>query len=161
MMESSRTGNDIQAAPSPHHPALWTGLYTGVLLIIVMLGALVAANRIPGFERYAIERNGACFSLFAIFMLVPVCRFLKHPLQMFASGMIGWVILVIGYNVAGMVFRNLFNALRHTPFEALIEGAVVYGVVSVGSWVGGMVLHARHHSITPRRRASNTTSHHL
>jgi hypothetical protein len=34
----------------------------------------------------------------------------------------------------------------------LIEGAIFYGVCSVGSWVGEMALHARHHAIAPRRR---------
>jgi uncharacterized membrane protein YdjX (TVP38/TMEM64 family) len=67
------------------HATLITGLYMGSLLIIVMLGALVAANRIPGLERYALERNAASYSLFVLFMLIPVFRFLNRPLQMFAS----------------------------------------------------------------------------
>lgn len=138
-------------------PALWTGLYTGALLTIVMIGSLVAANRIPGLERYALERNGAAYTMFAMFMLVPVCRFLSHPGRLFSSAMIGWVIFVFAYDIAGIFFHNLFQVLR-TPFQALIEGAVVYGVCAVGSWVGGMLLHARRHTIAPgRRRPSDAT----
>jgi len=133
------------------HPAIWTGLYTGALLTIVMLGALVAANRVPGLEKYALERNGASYSLFALFMMVPVLRFLKRPFQLFSSAMIGWVIFTLAYDFAGMYFPNLSQVLR-TPFQLLIEGAIFYGVCSVGSWVGEMALHARHNAIAPRRR---------
>jgi hypothetical protein len=160
------TQNSIAEQQHPHaigrqgHPAIWTGLYTGTLLIIVMIGALFAANRIPGLEHYALERNAASYSLFVMFMLIPVCRFLNRPIQMFTSAMIGWTMFAAAYDIAGMYFGNLFDVLR-TPFEALIEGAVVYGVLAVGSWVGGMILHASRHPISPRRRrAHDVTSHH-
>jgi len=138
---------------------MWTGLYTGALLIIVMLGALVAANRIPGFENYALERNAASYSLFVLFMMIPIVRFLNRPVQLFTSAMIGWILFVIAYDIAGMVFRNLFEVLR-TPLEAFIEGSIVYGVVAVGSWVGAMVLQARHQPIAPRRRRTDDVLNH-
>jgi hypothetical protein len=138
-------------------PVLWTGLYTGALLMIVTLGALVAANRIPGLEKYALERNGASYTLFTIIMMIPVLRFLNRPLQLFASAMIGWVIFVVAYDFSGMYFPNLFQVLR-TPFQALIEGAIIYGVCAVGSWVGEMALHARRHTIAPRRRRADSTT---
>lgn len=160
MIEHSSTEHHDHAADRQEHPAIWTGLYTGTLLIIVMLGALFAANRIPGLEHYALERNAASYSLFVILMLIPVCRFLNRPIQMFASAMIGWTMFAAGYDVAGMFFHNLFDILR-TPFEALIEGAIVYGVFAVGSWVGGMILHASRHPMAPRhRRAHDVSSHH-
>lgn len=155
---------DPELADKPSHgeaagPAFWTGLYTGALLTIVMIGSLVAANRIPGLERYALERNGVSYSLFAMFMLIPVCRFLSHPGRLFSSAMIGWVIFVFAYDIAGIFFRNLFEVIHHAPFQVFIEGAVIYGVFSVGSWVGGMLLHARRHTILPgRRRPSDAPS---
>jgi uncharacterized membrane protein len=142
------------------HATLYTGVYTGALLILVMIGALVAANRIPGLERFALERNAASYGLFVMFMLIPVCRFLNRPVQMFTSAMIGWVLFVVAYNVAGLFFQNLYESLRHTPFVALIEGAVVYGVCAVGSWVGAMVLHARTHPILSRRRRTDDVAPH-
>jgi len=138
--------------------ALWTGLYTGALLMIVMIGALVAANRIPGLERYALERNGISYSLFTLFMMIPVCRFLTRPWHMFTSAMIGWLIFVVAYDLAGIYFSNLFQVLRN-PFQALIEGAIIYGVFAVGSWVGEMILHVRRHPIAPSRRRTNDASH--
>src|ERR1700730_1586144 len=114
MSDSSQTGQT--ASPNA---ALVTGLYTGVLLTMVMIGALVAANRLSWLDNRALERNAASYSLFVLFMMIPVCRHLNRPLQMFTSAMIGWVIFVAGYNVAGIFFRNLFQVLR-TPFELLV-----------------------------------------
>jgi hypothetical protein len=73
---------------------------------------------------------------------------------MFASAMIGWGMFVVAYDIAGMVFRDLFQVLR-TPFQALIEGAIIYGVMAVGSWVGAMVILARRQPIAPRRRRTD------
>jgi hypothetical protein len=153
MSDSSQTGQT--ASPNA---ALVTGLYTGVLLTMVMIGALVAANRLSWLDNRALERNAASYSLFVLFMIIPVCRHLNRPLQMFTSAMIGWVIFVAGYDLAGLFFHNLFQVLR-TPFELLVEGTVVYGVCAVGSWVGAMILHARSHPIVPRRRRTDDVAH--
>lgn len=134
--------------------AVRTGLYTGALLVLIMIISLVAANRLPWLESRALERNAASYSLFVLFMLVPVMRFWNRPVRMFASGMLAWAIFVIGYDIAGMFFGNLFRILR-TPFEALLEGAIVYGVCAVVAWVGGMALLARLSPIVPRRRRSD------
>lgn len=157
MSDPSHTG---PAVSSPQlNATLITGLYTGALLSMVMIGALVAANRLPWLDNHALERNAACYSLFVIFMLIPICRHLNRPLKMFTSAMIGWVIFVVAYDIAGLFFRNLFQVLR-TPFALLVEGAVVYGVFAVGFWVGAMILHARSHPIAPRRRRTDHMAHH-
>lgn len=130
-----------------------TGVYCGSFLIVAMLGSLVAANRMPGLEKYAFERNAASYTLFVLLMLVPVVRFLGRPIQMFASAMLAWGMLVIAYDSAGFYFRDLFNVLR-TPLQALAEGTVVYGIFAVGSWVCGMLLHALSHPLAPGRKAA-------
>jgi hypothetical protein len=117
-----------------------------------MLGALVAANRISALEKYALERNAACYTLFVLLMLVPVVRFLTRPLKMFGAAMVGWVMFVAAYDLTAFYFRNLFQVLR-TPFQALIEGAVVYGIFAVGSWVCRMLVQAGRQPIAPRRKA--------
>lgn len=139
--------------PSALRQALVAGCHTGAMLTVAMLGALVVANRIPALEPYALERNGVCYALFVMLMLLPVLRFLNRPVKMFVASTTGWVILTIAYDFAGIYFRNLFSALQRTPFEVLAEGAIVYGVLSVGAWVCAMVLHACRHSIAPGRRA--------
>jgi hypothetical protein len=147
-------GSDIPIVPKTSHPVVWTGLCTGALLTVVMLGALVAANRFPSLEPYAFERNAAFGALFVLIMMLPVLRFLNRPKQMFASAMVGWVLLAGAYNLAGFYFRDLFDVLR-TPFQALIEGTAVYGVFAGASWVVGMLLHARRHPMTPGRKQSH------
>lgn len=134
------------------HPVLLTGLYTGCLLVIVMFGSLVAANRMPGLEQYALERNATFYSMFVLCMFIPIFRFLDRPVKLFAAGISAWLMFVVAYEVAGMIFVNLFAVLR-TPLQALMEGAAVYGVVAAGSWVGGMVFEARRSPIVRRRRA--------
>ncbi|HXQ26840.1 MAG TPA: hypothetical protein VN822_10565 [Candidatus Acidoferrales bacterium] len=143
--------NERAEAQSSRRP-LRTGVYTAALLVIVMFSGLVVANRFPSLERYAFERNAAFYTVFVLLMLVPVIWFLDRPVQMFAAAMVGWVLFVGAYDLAGTYFRNLFQVLR-TPFEALVEGAIVYGLCAVGSWVAGMILHARRHPIVPVRKA--------
>jgi hypothetical protein len=144
---------DTSRTTDQHHPhaAASTGLYMGALLTIVMLGSLVAASRVPWMERYALERNGISYGLFLAIMLYPICRFLNRPLQLFGSAMTGWVMFAAAYDLAGLYFHNLFSVLR-SPLEVLVEGAIVYGVCAVLSWVGAMAFRARHQAIAPDRR---------
>jgi hypothetical protein len=139
---------------STHRTALQTGVFMGALLIVVMIAALFVANRVPGSERYALERNATFCALFFICMLIPIARYFNRPMPMFMSAMIGWVIFVIAYDITGMFYQNLFQVLRQ-PFEALIEGTIVYGVAAVSAWVIGMCLEARQSPIAPRRRRTD------
>jgi hypothetical protein len=139
---------------STHRTALQTGIFMGALLIVVMIAALFVANRVPGSERYALERNATFCALFFICMLIPIARYFNRPMPMFMSAMIGWVIFVIAYDITGMFYQNLFQVLRQ-PFEALIEGTIVYGVAAVSAWVIGMCLEARQSPIAPRRRRTD------
>jgi hypothetical protein len=151
--DSSRTTAETRVRDNPQRirPALLTGLYIGALLTIAMLTALVGANRVPRLEPYALERNAASYGAFAILMLVPILVFLKRPLQMFVSAIVAWVLFAAAYRLAGFYFHNLFDGLR-TPFVALIEGSVLYGVTAVLCWVAGMGFRMRHRAIAPRRR---------
>src|SRR5580704_15364875 len=95
----------------PSRPALWMGVYLGAFLNIAMIAALVAANRFPKLEPYALERNAGSYGLFVVLLLIPVVWFIKRPAQMFVAGIIGWVLFVAGYDIAGFYFRNLFEVL--------------------------------------------------
>jgi hypothetical protein len=149
------------AAVPPATPGsvIRTGIYSGSFLILVMLGALVAANRVPSLEKYAFERNATCYTLFVLLMLVPVVRFLTRPIQMFASAMLAWGMVVAVYYSAGFYFRDLFDVLR-TPLQVLAEGAVIYGIIAVTSWVCGMLLHALNHPLAPGRKSARQAARH-
>src|SRR5690348_18196156 len=94
-----------RAESSSLRPAVVAGWYTGAMLSIVMLGAVVVANRIPALEPYAFERNAASYALFGILMAVPVFRFITRPARMFISAMIAWLLLTVAYDFAGLYFR--------------------------------------------------------
>jgi predicted permease len=143
---------------SPSRAVLKFGLYTGFAMIAEMAIALIVINRVPGLERYAVERNAFFSGCFLILMLVPICRFLRAPVRMFSSAMIAWAIFALGYDLAGLYFDRLFEALHHGPFLVLVEGAVLYGVCAVGAWVAEMIVHACRYSIAPDRRAARAAA---
>jgi hypothetical protein len=143
----------------PTRAGLRTGIFTGGLLALDMVAALIAANRMPVLEARALERNVAFCGIFVIVMLIPIFRFLNRPVQLFGSAMLGWSIFIVAYNLAGMYFSNLFQVLR-SPLDALLEGTLIYGVIAVGSWVAIMILQARKQPIVPRRRSTDFIRHH-
>lgn len=159
--KTARPSAKCEVRRSALQQSVITGCYTGTMLTIAMLGALVVANRIPALEPYAFERNAASYALLVILMLLPVLRFLNRPVRMFVASMTGWIMLTVAYDLAGVYFHNLFIVLQRTPFELLAEGAIVYGVLSVAAWVCAMILHARRHALAPARRTrANAISSH-
>jgi hypothetical protein len=152
--------SDRLADAPPSSPVLKYGLYTGLAMVTEMTVALVVSNRVSALERYALPRNAFFIGCFCILMLVPVCRFLRAPVQMFSSAMIAWAIFVMGYDLAGLYFERLFDAVHRGPAVMLVDGAVLYGIGAVGSWVVEMIVHACRHSISPDRRAARAGARH-
>lgn len=141
-------------------PVLKYGLYTGFALVMEMAVALLVINRVSALESYALARNAFFIGCFFVLAMVPVCRFLKAPARMFSASIIAWAIFVLGYDLAGLYFDRLFGALHHGPFLVLVEGAVLYGICAVGTWVVEMIVHACRHSIAPARRAARAAARH-
>jgi hypothetical protein len=136
---------------------LRNGVIDGVLLNVVMVASLAAANRMPWLDRLAVERNAVSEGLFFLVAILPIVRFYRSPRSIFASGMMAWALFSLGYLAAGMYFTQLFAALR-TPFEVLIDGAVGYAVAAVLLWVAAMFRLLRHHTPAATRRR-HTDSH--
>jgi hypothetical protein len=149
------------AAVKASNTVVRTGVTAGGLLIVMMLAALIVTNRIPVLETHALERNAVSYTLFFLVMLIPVLRFLNQPLRLFGAAMIAWTMFVAGYDLAGLVFKNLFDELHRTPLEALLEGTVIYGICAVAVWVVTMALHARRHPVTEagHRAVRNSVPH--
>jgi len=118
------------------NPVIHTGLFVGVLLIGVMVGSLVVANRMPQFDPLASLRNFACYIAFGVVMTVPVARYLGSAWRIFTSGMTAWSVFTSAYACATMFFENLINRLNVTPFHLLMLGALIYGVIAAMIWVG-------------------------
>lgn len=134
-----------------HNLTLRVGVLTGVYLTAVMVVAVLAANRAPFLEEIAEVRNAASYAAFALVMLVPIGCFLRRPLHLFASGILGWFLFSLAYEAMGLFFVNLHARLRY-PFNVFILGAIVYGVVAAASWVAVMALEARQQPAIASRR---------
>jgi hypothetical protein len=129
-------------------------------MVAEMAIALVIINRIPALEPYAVARNAFFIACFFVLMAAPVCRYLRHPVRMFSSAMVAWAIFVAGYDLAGLYFDRLFDALHRGPAAVLAEGGVLFGIAAVGSWVVEMIVHACRYSIAPDRRAARAAARH-
>src|SRR5437867_12230768 len=104
--------------------AIRTGVYVGVCLTLVFTAWLVIANHAPFLERFALERNVAAASILGFLAAVPVFRFLRLPVPLLASSLIGWLIFSLSYRALCLVFRGLSN--WHSTFQIFMLGAVVY-----------------------------------
>jgi hypothetical protein len=135
-----------------YSPTLRTGFGTGIFLAGLLVAALIAANRFPALEPFALARNAVACTLVIIVALIPIMRFYNDPACLFASSAMAWAIFSLAYTIAGMHFINLQNRLGKSPFEVLILGVVIYGVASVTTWVTSMLFSALRHPIPIRRR---------
>jgi hypothetical protein len=133
-------------------PTLRTGFGTGMFLAGLLVAALLAANRFPALEPFALVRNAVACTAVIIVALIPIMRFYNDPACLFASSALAWAIFSLAYTIAGMHFINLQNRLGKSPFEVLILGVVIYGVASVTTWVTSMLFSALRHPILIRRR---------
>jgi uncharacterized membrane protein YoaT (DUF817 family) len=116
-----------------------TGIFAGVILVGVMLGSLIAANRVPRFDSIPALRNLVCCAAFGLAMTIPVARYFVSPWRLFTAGITAWSVLAAAYACAAMFFDNLVNRLGLTPLHLLMLGAVIYGVLAVMVWVASSV----------------------
>ncbi len=123
-----------------HSPVIHTGLFAGVLLIGVMIGSLIVANRMPQYDVVASLRNLAFYAAFGLAMTIPIARYLWSPWRLFTSGITAWMLLAGAYACATMFFENLINRLDVTPFHVLMLGGVIFGVLAVMAWVASSLV---------------------
>lgn len=136
-----------------HNAAIRTGVYTGICLSLVFTAWLVIANQVSFLERFAQERKVAAAAVLGFLAAVPVLRFLRYPGNMLASGMIGWIIFSVWYRVLCLIYHALSD--KFSTFRVLIEGAVVYMICVVLSWIADIIRRARAAELShPKHRAS-------
>lgn len=130
---------------------LRVGVLTGVYLTAVMVVSVLAATRLSFLEEVALVRNGVSYAAFILVMLVPIAYFRRKPLQLLASGLLGWLLFALAYQGMGFFFHNLHARLRQ-PLNVFMVGAIVYAVVAATCWVGLMALELRHQPVVAPRR---------
>lgn len=130
---------------------LWLGTVVGAGLSGVAIAWLLIANRLPSLDHLAMLRNIAAGALGVVLMLVPVCRYRRHPSHVFVSGLTAWSILTLVYAILQIPFPRL--ATRMGTFHFFILGALILGLASALLWVTQLVLNLWHEPPVPARRA--------
>jgi len=133
------------------HDVLRVGVLTGAYLCVVMVVAVLAANRVPFLEPFAEIRNWVARGAFFLVMLIPIAFFRRSAVWLFFSAVLGWTILCLAYWAMGIPFEHLHVRLR-PPLNLFVIGACVYGVVAVVLWVSTMLLGIRHSAPAAHRR---------
>ena len=121
--------------------AIRTGVYAGVGLSLVLVAWIFVANRLPGLEGFALERNLAGAVALGFFAAVPVLRFLRLPGPLLASSLIAWCILALTYRLLSIYFLGL--SARYSTVQVFTLGAVVYMILATLSWIGTCIRRVR------------------
>lgn len=135
------------------HKILSLGMVVGAALSGVAVAWLLIANRLPSLDPLAMLRNLAAGALVIGLMLVPACRFRRHPSHLFACGITAWSILTLVYAILQIPFPRL--GIRMGTFHFFILGAVLVGLASALLWVTQLVLILRHGPVVPARKRAH------
>lgn len=129
------------------------GLMIGAGLSGVAIAWLLIANRIPALDPLAMLRNLAAGALIIALMLVPACRFRRHPSHVFTCGITAWSILTLVYAILQIPFPRL--GMRMGTFHFFMLGAVLLGLASALLWVLQLLLVLRHEPVIPARKRAH------
>ena len=129
------------------------GLVIGAGLSGVAIAWLLIANRLPALDALAMLRNLAAGALVIAFMLVPACRFRRHPSHVFACGITAWSVLTLVYAILQIPFPRL--GTRMGTFHFFMLGAVLLGLASALLWVTQLVLTLRQGPLRPARKRAH------
>jgi len=132
---------------------LRTGVYTGICCSFVLIAWLVVANRMPGLEKFALERNIAAAAAVTLLMIIPALRFARIPSRMLFAGVTGWGFFSVVYGLMEIFFHRL--ATRLGAFHVFMLGAVVYAIVAALTWIASLLLTTRQQPFRSSRRRTN------
>jgi len=122
----------------------------GACLIGVVVAWLLVANRVPSLAQFAFQRNWIAGGLIGLLMLLPLFLFLGSPARIFLSGVIGWTVLALAYQVMEIRFGRLES--RMGAFHLFVLGVVVFGLLAVLDWLALLMLSARRSPAAAARR---------
>jgi hypothetical protein len=140
-----------------HDTGVRTGVCSGVGLAITLIAWVYVANRVPGLERVALDRNVVAAAVMAFFFLVPIVRFMWRPGRLLVSSLISWSILTFTYRGLCMFFSALAD--RYSAVQVFTLGAVVCMILATLSWIGTCIWRVRE-SYMANDRVSHS-NHHL
>jgi len=117
------------------------GIYTGVCLSVLFSAWVLAANRVPFLEAFAMERNVAAVVVLCFFASLPILRFYRAPWDLLVSGLLGWSILTLVFRLLCVAFVLLDE--KYGTFQVFVLGAVVYLIAATLSWIGTIIWRTR------------------
>ena len=117
------------------------GVYVGLCLFAVFAAWVVAANRFPIFERFAMERNALTAGAMILLAALPILRFIRRPASILGSGLTAWAVFSFLYRVICLFFEGLSS--WHGAWQVFVAGLVLYLIATTVSWVGGFVWRVR------------------
>jgi hypothetical protein len=140
-----------------HDSGVRTGVYVGIGLAISFTLWLYVANRMPGLERVARDRNIIGAALVGAFFLVPVLRFMWQPGRLLVSSLIAWSVFAFAYRGLSLHFHGLGE--RYSAVQVFTLGAIVYMILATLSWIGTCVWRVRESYMSDHRISHS--NHHL
>jgi hypothetical protein len=139
-----------------HDTGVRTGVCSGVGLAITLIVWVYVANRVPGLERVALDRNVVAAAVMGFFFLVPIVRFMWRPGRLLASSLISWGILTFTYRGLCMFFSALAD--RYSAVQVFTLGAIVCMILATLSWIGTCIWRVRE-SYMANDRVSHSNHH--
>src|SRR5271169_1527933 len=131
------------------------GIYTGVCLSVLFSAWVVAANRLPFLEVFAMERNVAAVVALCFFASLPILRFYRSPAELLVSGLLAWTILTLAFRLLCVAFVLLDE--KYGTFQVFVLGAVVYLIAATLSWIGRIIWKTRAAAVSD---SHHQTGHH-
>ncbi len=132
--------------------AFRVGVYVGIALSFALITWVLVANRLPFLDVFDRERNMIASTLFGLFALVPVIRYMSAPRSLLMSGLVGWAILSFVYRLLCLYFLML-STIR-TPTQVMMFGFLFYLIAATVAWLGAVIWNVR----KTHRRATRTPS---
>jgi hypothetical protein len=145
---SSKKATDVDVTAAAR-----LGVAMGGALSGVAIAWLLIANRVPALDGLALLRNLTAGALLIALMLVPVCRFRRHPSHLFGCGITAWSVLTLIYAILQIPFPRL--GIRMGTFHFFMMGAVFLALTSALLWVGQLVLTLCHGPAVPARKRAH------
>ena len=130
--------------------AFRVGVYIGIALSLALIAWVLVANRLPFLDVFDRERNMIASTLFGLFALVPVLRYMNAPRALLMSGLVGWAILSFVYRLLCLYF-SMLSTIR-TPTQVMMFGFLFYLIAATVAWLGALIWNVR----KAHRRATRT-----
>jgi hypothetical protein len=140
-----------------HDSGVRTGVYAGLTMAVVFITWLFVANRVPELDRVAMQRNVVTAAILLIVFLIPIVRFMWHPVRLLTSTMIAWSLFSLCYRGLCISFGGLSE--RYSAMRVFTLGTVMCMIVATLSWIVTVIWKTRETHMAHQHRVSHLNHH--